>query len=201
MRSGPPTTDALHVIVLAAGSSTRFGSPKQLADIGGRPMLALALDRATELAGRHAVTVVLGAGYALLVPFVQAASVACAINLDFAEGIAGSIRTGLENVPVGTRGALITLADQVAVTVEDLRQLVARWEQQPDRIVAAQYAGTTGVPAIFPSDLFRELAELQGDRGARAVLMRHPERVISVPMPAAAQDIDTLADLAFNAPA
>ena len=195
MRSGPPTTDALHVIVLAAGSSTRFGSPKQLAEIGGRTMLALALDRATELAGRHAVTVVLGADYALLVPFVQAASVACAINLDFAEGIASSIRTGLENVPVGTRGALITLADQVAVTVEDLQRLVTAWQRQPDRIVAARYGTTTGAPAIFPADLFPELAALQGDRGARALLGRHPERVISVPMPSAALDVDTPADL------
>ena len=95
---------------------------------------------------------------------------------------------------------MITLADQVAVTADDLRQLVSRWEQHPDRIVAAQYDDTIGVPAIFPADLFRELAELQGDRGARVLLSRYPERVIGVPMPSAAQDIDTPGDLAVSTP-
>ena len=94
------------------------------------------------------------------------------------------------------RGAPIALADQVAVTADDLRRLVTRWEQRPDRIVAAQYAGTTGVPAIFPVDLFGELAELQGDRGARALLSRYADRVVAVPMPSAAQDVDTPADFA-----
>jgi molybdenum cofactor cytidylyltransferase len=106
----------------------------------------------------------------------------------------------LAQAPFDARGALIVLADQVAVTADDLRQLVSRWEQQPDRIVAAQYAGTIGVPAIFPADLFRELAELQGDRGARVLLMRYPERVIGVPMPSAAQDIDMPQDLAVSTP-
>jgi molybdenum cofactor cytidylyltransferase len=104
----------------------------------------------------------------------------------------------LAQAPLDARGALIALADQVAVTADDLRRLVARWEQQPDRMVAAQYADTIGVPAIFPVDLFRELAELQGDRGARAVLARYPERVIGVPMPSAAQDVDTPADLSTS---
>jgi molybdenum cofactor cytidylyltransferase len=70
------------------------------------------------------------------------------------------------------------------------------WQQRPDRIVAAQYTGTTGAPAIFPSELFGELAALQGDRGARALLSLHADRVVAVPMPSAALDVDTPADLA-----
>ncbi len=190
----------LHVMLLAAGSSSRFGSPKQLADIAGRPMLARVLDTMSQLERRHAVTVVLGANAERLEPLVRAASAHVAFNPDHASGLASSIRVGLAQAPVDARGALIALADQVAVTADDLRQLVARWEQQPDHIVAAQYADTTGVPAIFPVDLFRELAELQGDRGARAVLARYPERVIGVPMPSAAQDIDTPGDLADSTP-
>jgi molybdenum cofactor cytidylyltransferase len=187
-------------MLLAAGSSSRFGSPKQLADIAGRPMLARVLDTMTQLERRHAVTVVLGANAGRLEPLVRAASAHVAFNPDHASGMASSIRVGLAQAPVDARGALIALADQVAVTADDLRQLVALWEQQPDRIVAAQYAGTTGVPAIFPVDLFAELAELQGDRGARAVLARHPQRVIGLPMPSAARDIDTPADLSQSGP-
>ncbi len=186
---------SLHVMVLAAGSSSRFGSPKQLADVAGRPLLARVLDTVSQLQRRHAVTVVLGAHAERLEPLVREAAANVAFNPEHAQGIASSIRVGLAQAPIDARGVLIALADQVAVTADDLRQLVTRWEQQPDRIVAAQYAGTIGVPAIFPADLFRELFELQGDRGARAVLRRHPERVISVPMPAAAQDVDTPADL------
>ena len=186
---------SLHVILLAAGSSSRFGSPKQLADVDGRPMLAGAVDTVIELAGRDAMTVVLGAHAAHLEPLMRQASAAVAINPDYEQGIASSIRAGLARVPAGVRGVLIVLADQVAVTAEDLRRLVARWERQPDRIVAAQYGETTGAPAIFPSDLFPELAALQGDRGARSLLSRHPGRVVAVPMPSAALDVDTPADL------
>lgn len=191
---------SLHVMLLAAGSSSRFGSPKQLADVAGRPMLARTLDTVSQLERRHAVTVVLGANAERLEPLVRAAAANVAFNPDHVQGIASSIRVGLAQAPFDARGALITLADQVAVTTDDLRQLVSRWEQQPDRIVAARYAGTIGVPAIFPVDLFRELAELQGDRGARAVLLRYPERVIAVPLPSAAQDIDTPGDLAVGTP-
>jgi CTP:molybdopterin cytidylyltransferase MocA/xanthine/CO dehydrogenase XdhC/CoxF family maturation factor len=191
---------SLHVMLLAAGSSSRFGAPKQLADIAGRPMLARTLETVLQLRRRHAVTVVLGAHAELLEPLVRQASANAAFNPDHAQGLASSIRVGLAHAPFDARGALIALADQVAVTADDLRQLISRWEQQPDRIVAAQYADTVGVPAIFPADLFRELSELQGDRGARTVLSRHAERVIGVPMPSAALDIDTPADLPASAP-
>lgn len=189
-------TSRLHVVLLAAGSSTRFGSPKQLAAVGGRPMLLRVLDALLELEGRDAITVVLGANADRLEPLVRHVSVNVVFNPDYAQGMAGSIRAGLAAAPAASRGVLIALADQVAVTSDDLRQLVTCWQQQPDRIVAAQYTATTGAPAIFPSELFGELAALQGDRGARALLSLHADRVVAVPMPSAALDVDTPADLA-----
>jgi CTP:molybdopterin cytidylyltransferase MocA len=161
-------------------------------------MLARTLDTVLQLERRHPVTVVLGADIERLEPLVRDASATVAFNPDHAQGIASSIRVGLAQAPCDARGALIALADQVAVTADDLRRLVSRWEQQPDHIVAALYDGTIGVPAIFPADLFPELAELQGDRGARALLSHYRERVIGVPMPSAAQDIDTPGDLPGN---
>jgi xanthine/CO dehydrogenase XdhC/CoxF family maturation factor/CTP:molybdopterin cytidylyltransferase MocA len=186
---------SLHVMLLAAGSSSRFGAPKQLADIAGQPMLARTLDAVSQLERRHPVTVVLGAHADLLESLVHAASARVASNPDYAQGMAGSIRAGLAQAPRDARGVLVTLADQVAVTADDLRALVACWEQQPDRIVAAEYSGTLGAPVVFPVDLFDELAQLQGDRGARTLLSRHPGRVVGVPMPSAALDIDTPADI------
>lgn len=158
-------------------------------------MLARVADTAVDLAGAGDVTVVLGADAARLAPLMQSAAVPVVVNQEFEEGIASSIRTGIAHVPPGTRAVMIMLADQFAVTVPELRQLVARWERQPDCIVAAQYGTTTGAPAIFPSDLFPELAALRGDRGAKSLLRRHWERVVGVPMPSAALDVDTPADL------
>lgn len=184
----------LHIVVLAAGLSTRFGAPKQLADIGGRPMLTRVVDVALQLGGPDTVTVVLGAHAASIVPLMQDTAVSVVINPDFEQGIASSIRTGLANAPAGTRGLLIVLADQAAVTAGDLRQLVSCWERQPGCIVAAGYGDVAGAPAIFPADMFPELRSLQGERGAQALLSCHPERVVRVPMPSAAIDVDTPAD-------
>lgn len=90
---------------------------------------------------------------------------------------------------------MLVLADQAAVTAEDLRRLATTWRRQPDYIVAAQYGATLGAPAIFPAASFRDLAELRGDRGAQALFKRNPDRVIRVPMDSASIDIDTPEDL------
>lgn len=191
----PAGVPGLHAIVLAAGSASRYGSPKLLAPVDGIPMLARAIGAAVAAVGPEAVTVVLGAEAAQLEPLVHTAAAAVVVNLHFEEGIASSIRAGMAKAPAGTRGAMILLADQVAVTADDLQRLLAGWERRPDRIVAARYGDATGAPAIFPADLFPELAALEGDRGARALLARHPDRVVAVPMPSAAIDVDTPADL------
>lgn len=184
----------VHVIVLAAGASTRFGSPKQLVRFSGRPMLHSVLSRAVEIAG-SAVTVVLGANAELFAPLLRHSPASIAINRDWERGMSSSIRVGLGQLGGGIGGVMILLADQPAVTTEDLRRLLGAWRRQPDGIAAAHYSGTVGVPAIFPSWCLRELAELRGDRGARALLQRHADRVVRVPMPAAAQDVDTPEDL------
>lgn len=191
----------LHVMLLAAGASSRFGAPKQLADLGGQPLVARAVATLTQLERRHPVVVVLGAHAERIEPLVRGESVRIAGNPEHAQGISTSIRAGLALAPVAARGVLIALADQVAVTTDDLRRLVEVWQAQPDRIVAAAYAGTVGAPAIFPADLFDELNALQGDRGARAVLERHRQRVMTVPMPAAAHDVDRPCDLQPPRPA
>jgi molybdenum cofactor cytidylyltransferase len=190
----PDQSPTLHVIVLAAGASTRFGSPKQLVRLNGRPLLHLAVSRAVEIAGQ-AVTVVLGANAADLAPLLRHTPAAVVVNRDWAEGMGSSVRMGIARVPATADAALLMLADQPAVTAEDLRRLVATWRRQTRCIVAAHYDGTTGVPAIFPREDFHALAALRGDTGARALLKRGGERVVRVPLQAAAIDIDTPEDL------
>jgi molybdenum cofactor cytidylyltransferase len=185
---------ALHVVVVAAGAATRFGSSKQLARIDGQPMLLQVLSRAAEVAG-SSVSVVLGAHAADIAPLVQRTSAALIINRNWSEGIGSSIRAAVERLPSGCDGALLLLADQINVSANDLRHLDDVWRRQTHCIVAAQYSGATGVPAIFPRADFRALGELRGDRGAQAIIRRNPERLVTVPVPNAALDIDRPEDL------
>jgi molybdenum cofactor cytidylyltransferase len=193
LRSGR-AADRLYAIVLAAGASTRFGSPKQLVRIGGRPLLHTVVTRAAEVTG-NALIVVLGAGAAQLAPLLKHSPGAVIINRHWREGLASSIRAGVARLPPSCDGALLVLADQAAVTTDDLRRLAGTWRRRPQCIAAALYAGTAGAPAIFPRSVFRELAALRGDAGARSILRRSPDRLVRVPMPAAEIDLDTPEDL------
>ena len=184
----------IHVVVLAAGASTRFGATKQLVRVGGRPLMHTVVSRAVELAG-HSVTVVLGAHAGELAPLLKHSPASVSVNRDWAEGIASSIREGIAHTPSTADGVMIVLADQAAVTTEDLRRLASTWRRNPSSIVAAQYAGGSGVPAVFPRWCFRELNELRGDRGAQSILQRHVDRVVRLPMPSAELDIDRPEDL------
>jgi molybdenum cofactor cytidylyltransferase len=190
----------LYAVVLAAGASTRFGSPKQLVRIGGRPLLHTIVARAAEVTG-NALIVVLGSGAGQLAPLLKHTAGSVVVNRQWREGLASSIRTGIAHLPSTCAGALLVLADQPAVTSEDLRRLVGSWRRRPQCIAAALYAGTTGAPAIFPRSAFAELARLRGDAGARLVLRRNADRVLRVPMPSAELDLDTPEDLLALEPA
>jgi molybdenum cofactor cytidylyltransferase len=184
----------VHVVVLAAGASTRFGATKQLVRVNGRPLLHTIVSRAVELAG-HSVTVVLGAHAGELAPLLKHTPASVTVNRDWSEGIASSIREGLSHTPSTADAVLFTLADQAAVTTEDLRRLAGAWRRNPSCVAAAQYSGGVGVPAVFPRWCFRELNELRGDRGAQTLLQRHTDRLVRIPMPSAELDIDRPEDL------
>jgi molybdenum cofactor cytidylyltransferase len=188
-------TAALHVLVLAAGASTRLGQPKQLVQIGGRPALHIALSNAVAVAG-NAVTVVIGANASDLTYLVAHSPASSIVNRHWEEGIASSLRCGLGVVPASADAVMIVLGDQVCVTSDDLKRLLAAWNRQENDIAAATYDRPVGVPAIFPRWCFSDLAALRGDEGARKILQRNPDRVVRVPMPNAGFDLDTPEDLA-----
>lgn len=187
-------TAELQIIVLAAGGRGRVGSPMQLAPGQGAPLLQLVLSRATAVAG-HAVTVVLGAHAAELAPALGQLPVSLVVNREWSEGMAASIRAGVLSLPGSCAAALLLLADQAAVTSADLQRLADTWRRSPRAIVAAQYGGTHGVPAIFPRGEFPALLRLRGEQGVNALLRRPASDLIGVPMPSAATDIDRPADL------
>jgi molybdenum cofactor cytidylyltransferase len=153
-------------IVLAAGSSTRLGRPKQTIVLDGETLL----QRAERVARAAADEVIV---------------VTEQLKPDAAEGIASSIRTGVRLAGDDAR-ILITLCDQPLITAEHLRALL----NISAPIVATGYAGTAGVPAVFAPSLVPELLALRGDRGARAVIEAHRDIARVVPFEEAAVDID-----------
>lgn len=184
-----------HIIVLAAGASTRLGQPKQLAPVGGRPALHIVIANAVAVAG-HNVMVVIGAHARDITPLLSRTSASWVVNREWEEGMASSIRAGLAALPPACEAAMILLGDQVAVTSGDLKRLVDAWKTQESSIAASVYDGRFGVPAIFPYVYFTELAQLRGDQGARSVLERNRDTLVRVPMPNAAIDLDTPEQLA-----
>ncbi len=118
-----------------------------------------------------------------------------ALNRGWEEGIASSIRVAVNSAPPGSAALLLMLADQVAVTADDLRRLHASWKRHPILIAAALYQGAPGLPAIFPRWAFTDLLSLRGERDARSVLRRNIDRVVRVPMSNAGIDLDTPDDL------
>lgn len=184
----------VHILILAAGGSSRLGSPKQLARVQGRPALQRVTATAVAIASQN-VSVVVGAHAAEVMPMLARMGVGTVINPRWEEGLASSIRAGIKALPPACDSVMLLLGDQVAVTPDDLRRLLEAWKGQETVIAAALYQRASGVPAIFPRWCFEELTHLRGDRGAKFVLQRHAGRVVHVPMPNAAIDIDTPADL------
>jgi molybdenum cofactor cytidylyltransferase len=180
-------------IVLAAGGATRFGAPKQLARLGDEALVV----RAARLALASCpggVVVVTGAFATEVRAELSAMSVRLAHNDAWPTGLASSIRCGIDALPAGTLACLLMLCDQAALDEDGLRRLVAGWAVAPDRVAAASYAGTLGVPAIFSRELWPGLRALTRDQGARS-LIASLTHVTAVSIPGAAYDVDSPGDL------
>ena len=173
-------------VVLAAGSGRRMGGPKALLELDGESLLQRAARLLAE-AGCSPIFAVVGDWDpgdvdAFLV-----------INAEAAEGMASSIRAGLRALPKAAPAALFLTVDQPAVDAPLLRRLLALAATDPDRPAACGYGETLGIPAVVPRRLFPDLLGLQGDLGAKAVLLR--EQAAVLPFPEGLVDLDTPEDL------
>lgn len=184
------------IVVLAAGTSSRFGSLKQLEMLDGRSLVRRAAQ--TALATGLPVWVVTGSQAECVEAELDGIGVTCLRNVDWARGMGGSLSLGASVVANGTQASalIVMLADQPRITVDDMRALLDAHAAHPEAIVAADHGdGVIGPPCLFPSRDFSALIGLEGDRGARAVLRQQAERVRRVAMANAALDVDTPADM------
>ena len=174
-------------IVLAAGAGRRFGGPKQLAPVGGRPMLAGVVETATAALDR--VVVVLGAHAAqILAALPWLPHVLCE---DWAEGQSASLRTGV--AALGDREPImVLLGDQPFLGA---RVIEAMPPLDGHDAVRATYGGVPGHPVLLGPAVLAEVPALRGDAGARELLGRFRVLAWEAGDLADPTDIDTPADL------
>ena len=177
-------------LIPAAGRSSRYGSCKQLVEVHGRSLLQHAVDRANQVVP-GAVFVVTGAQHQAIAETLHDA--ATIHNPAWRDGLGGSIACGVAGLAPDYDAILIVLADQVALTTEDLQRLCDGFDG--GNIVCARYRERRGVPALFCRESYPRLQRLTGDRGAQALLYDAGFRVSEVAMENAAVDIDTARDL------
>jgi molybdenum cofactor cytidylyltransferase len=188
-----PASYPVALLTLAAGGSTRMGRPKQLLEYHGRPLLRHSVEQAVGSCCRP-VIVVLGADAEACRATLRDLPVAIIVNEDWQQGMGSSIRAGMaalqERAP-DAQAVVITLCDQPLISPALIDQLVRLHVQNDAPMVAASYDDQPGVPALFARSLFPQLAALDVNAGAKAVLRAGGSELLTVPYPQAEVDIDT----------
>jgi molybdenum cofactor cytidylyltransferase len=184
-------------IVLAAGTSSRLGRPKQLLDLGGKPVLQHVLDAAAA-STLDQIVLVLGHGAEEVAAKVRMpARGATVVNLEFAEGQATSLRAGLRAANPDAAAAVFLLGDQPGIRPRAIGAVVAAWRAGSGPAVQAAYEGRPAHPTLFDRSVWPELEGAVGDEGARGVLAAHPEWRSAVEVGGSPpEDIDTEEDYA-----
>jgi len=187
--------DSVAAIVLAAGGSTRFGALKQLLEFDGRSFLKHTVEMATQVFGKR-VIVVHGPKATKCQREISGFDVVNIVNCEWQRGLSSSLKLAIESVPSGCQAAMVLLCDQPLIRTEHLQALISAWSDNREKIVASEYAGTVGAPAIIPEAYFPDVRQLQGDQGAKTVLAGFKDKLLSIPVPEAEFDIDTQDDFA-----
>lgn len=189
-------SSTISLMILAAGASTRMGSPKQMLAYRGctliRHMAEVSIASVCE-----PIIVVLGANAKRIKPEISQLPVEIVENQHWEEGMSSSIRVGLEAllaINQNLEAVAISLCDQPLVSPQTLNQLVEAYSLTGKPIIASEYAGTLGVPALFNHTLFSELIALKSTEGAKKLINKHIAEVFSIPFPNGAIDIDTPKD-------
>ncbi|MEW6492994.1 MAG: nucleotidyltransferase family protein [Cyanobacteriota bacterium] len=184
------------LMILAAGASTRMGTPKQLLTYRGCSFVRHIIEVAIA-SDFQPIVVVLGANVERIKPEISQFPVQILENQQWEEGMSSSIRVGLEALLAmnqNLEAVAIALCDQPFISSQTFNQLVETYYITSKPIIASEYAGTLGVPALFSHTLFSELMTLKSTEGAKKLIKKHSHEVFSVPFPEGAIDIDTPSD-------
>lgn len=182
-------------LVLAAGTSSRLGQPKQLLPVDGAPLLWRTLDvvRASSISSGY---VVLGGAEQDIRDQVRLDGFTVVSNPDYQSGQASSLRAGVAALPDTVEGVIVLLGDQPLVEPWLLDKLAAAFMPGTHVAVRPRYSDGPGNPILLSRELFADIMTLEGDTGARDILKKHRDRILDVDhsMRNSARDVDTLED-------
>ena len=178
--------------ILAAGTSSRLGRPKQLLTLDGESLIRR-VARTVVAANCARVMVIVGRDADAIGAELNGLPVETIVNDGWREGMASSVRAAVSNAGDG-EALLLTPCDLPLLSSAHLRALIEKFEREGAPIVASRYNETLGAPLIVARDLWPELLQLRGDVGARRVIMKHQASFIE--WPDGARDVDTPADWA-----
>ncbi len=188
-----PTKPRIAAIILAAGKSSRMGGPnKLLAEIEGKPLVRHAVEAASQ-AGITETVLVTGHMSDRVMEAAGSGAHTVAHNPDFADGMAGSIRVGMEHTDPAADAVLILLADMPGITAETLTGMIDAYRASSSAlIITATADGKRGNPVLWDRRFFGALKTLTGDIGARHLIAENPELVAEFEVGGAARlDLDT----------
>jgi len=184
------------VLILAAGQSSRLGSPKQLLEFEGSPLISRVAKTAVE-AGIGEMFVVVGANAEQVLAELEMPGLRVVKNEEWKEGMASSIRAGLaavEKADLEADGVMILVCDQPYLEAGTLREILQKQQSSGSAMAASVYQGKVGTPAVFHRSIFPKLMELKGDTGARKIFSAYADQVTLVQFEKGIIDIDTKED-------
>jgi molybdenum cofactor cytidylyltransferase len=181
------------VLLLAAGSSSRMGQPKQLLPWGKVSLIEHQIRML--LATGKPVNIVLGFNSNLITPIIENFPVSIFINNEWKNGMGSSISFGIRQIirkfPKAD-AVLICLVDQPLVTVSYLEKMLDSYQPGFQQILASRSkSGWTGVPVLFDKCYFEDLSKLGVDEGAKKIIRQHKENVIILDAGDIIEDIDS----------
>jgi molybdenum cofactor cytidylyltransferase len=188
-------------IILAAGTSSRLGRPKQLVEVDGRILLsrtvaaALAskLERVVLVLGHEADRIL-----ACLKEILDNPRIGVTVNYRYREGMSGSLRHGLLQVCSAFPAIMVILGDHPLLDSGTIDLLLDKFNDSEKDICVSTHSGRQGHPVIFSSRFYKDIMNIKGDVGARDIVRENPDCVLRVEVENedCFLDIDTEEDLA-----
>lgn len=184
------------IIILAAGSSSRFGNTKQLLQYKGKTLLKHTIEEALK-ASPQLTVVVTGAKADEIAKEIKSENVEIVFNKDWQQGMASGIVIGVRTsitINKDINKLIIAVCDQPFVSSIVFQQLFQKQNNTRKHIVASAYADTIGTPALFTERYFDALMGLMGDHGAKKLLGTYRDDLATIDFPDGYIDIDTRED-------
>ena len=182
-------------LILAAGTSSRMGQPKQLLPFRGTILLDWVMAQAESASALNEVIVVLGRAADEIQPRLRSTRAKVIVNAVFTEGCSGSYKAGMATIDPRAEAVMVLLGDQPGVESAVIDQVAEDWRTKAGTIALTSYRGRRGHPMVFARELFDQLRQLSGDKAAWKILDAHPDWVHDVAVDYAfPDDVDTRQD-------